>query len=83
MTGGVTSELYTCDILDKERFWKEELLQVNKDFLFAAAISGPVNRSGIISGHAYSVLQAREVKGKRFVLIRYHILCSQYQSDPD
>ncbi|PUU77477.1 hypothetical protein B9Z19DRAFT_1086267 [Tuber borchii] len=72
LTGGVTSELYTCDILDKDRFWKEELLQVNKDFLFAAGILGSVTeeRSGIISGHAYSVLKAREVKGKRFVLVR-------------
>ncbi|PUU83747.1 hypothetical protein B9Z19DRAFT_1071564 [Tuber borchii] len=69
LTGGVTSQLYTCDILDKERLWKEELLQVNKDFLFAAT-SAQVDRSGIIAGHAYSVLQAKEVKGNRFVLIR-------------
>ena len=64
LTGGVTSELYTCDILDKDRFWKEELLQVNKDFLFAAGILGSatVKRSGIISEHAYSVLEAREAK---------------------
>jgi len=83
LTGGVTSELYTCDVLDKERFWKEELLLVNKDFLFAASILGSATseRSGIISGHAYSVLKAREVKGKRFVLIRYHLLCPKYQSD--
>ena len=82
LTGGVTSELYTCDILDKDRFWKEELLQVNKDFLFAAGILGSVTeeRSGIISGHAYSVLKAREVKGKRFVLVRYEFLCSKYRS---
>lgn len=83
LTGGVTSELYTCDVLDKDRFWKEELLLVNKDFLFAASILGNVTseRSGIISGHAYSVLKAREVKGKRFVLIRYHLPCPKYQSD--
>jgi len=58
LTGGVTSELYTCDILDKDRFWKEELFQVNKDFLFAAGILGSATeeRSGIISGRAYSVL---------------------------
>ena len=81
LTGGVTSELYTCDILDKERFWKEELVLVNKDFLFAAYIWGrgvTGDRSGIIAGHAYSVLKAREVKGKRFVLIRYGLPCSKY-----
>ena len=51
MTGSITSELYICDILDKDRFWKEELLQVNKDFLFADGIFGraAAERSGIIS----------------------------------
>jgi hypothetical protein len=73
LTGGVTSEVYTTDILDKNRFWNEELLLANKDFLFAAVILGGVTeeRSGIITGHAYSVLKAREVNGKRFVLVRY------------
>ncbi|KAG0136169.1 large subunit of cytosolic Ca2+-dependent cysteine protease [Tuber indicum] len=72
LTGGVTSEVYTCDVLDKDRFWNEELVLSNKDFLFAAGLLGNVaeERSGIMSGHAYSVLKAREVKGKRFVLIR-------------
>lgn len=71
LTGGVTSEVYTCDILDKDRFWTEELSLANKDFLFAASLLGALDRSGIISGHAYSVLKAREVKGKRFVLVRW------------
>ncbi|CUS13992.1 unnamed protein product [Tuber aestivum] len=68
LTGGVTSEVYTCDVLDKDRFWKEELILANKDFLFAAGLLGNVaeERSGILSGHAYSVLKAREVNGKRF-----------------
>ncbi|PUU77478.1 hypothetical protein B9Z19DRAFT_1194014 [Tuber borchii] len=72
LTGGVTSELYTCDILDKDRFWREEILQVNKNFLFAAGILGSatVKQSRIISEHAYSFLKAREAKRKRFVLIR-------------
>ena len=70
LTGGVTSDFYTCDILDKNKFWTEELELANKDFLFAASLSGAEHRSGILSGHAYSVLKAREVKGKRFVLVR-------------
>ena len=83
LTGSITSELYICDILDKDGFWKEELLQVNKDFLFADGIFGSAaaERSGIILGHAYSVHKVREVKGKGFVLIRYGLLGSKYQSD--
>ncbi|RPA96764.1 cysteine proteinase [Choiromyces venosus 120613-1] len=80
LTGGVTSEVYTCDVLDRDRFWKEELVLANKDFLFAAGLLGNVaaERSGIISGHAYSVLKAKEVNGKRFVLIRNPWGCTEW-----
>lgn len=37
LTGGVTSEIYTTDILDKEHFWTEELMKVNQDFLFGCS----------------------------------------------
>jgi len=37
LTGGVTSELFTTDILDKESFWKNELMQVNETFLFGCS----------------------------------------------
>jgi len=75
LTGGVTSEVWTNDILDKNRFWKEELMLVNKDFLFAAWIptmfKGPADkRSELIKCHAYSVLRAVEIKGQRLVLMR-------------
>ncbi|DBA01573.1 TPA: hypothetical protein N0F65_011544 [Lagenidium giganteum] len=72
MTGGVTSEIITRDILDKDRFWKEEMLKVNKELLFAAAISGVAadEVKGIITGHAYSVLKAVEINGKRLVQMR-------------
>jgi hypothetical protein len=43
LTGGVTSEVYTTDILDTDYFWKEELLKVNEEFLFGCA-------SGIFGG---------------------------------
>ena len=33
-TGGVTTEIYTTNILSKEKFWTEELSKVGKDFLF-------------------------------------------------
>ncbi|CAI5977297.1 unnamed protein product [Closterium sp. NIES-64] len=72
LTGGVTSEIITRDILDKDRFWTDELTKVNKELLFACAISGvnAVSVNGIITNHAYSVLQAVEIKGTRLVHVR-------------
>ncbi|KLU88676.1 hypothetical protein MAPG_07661 [Magnaporthiopsis poae ATCC 64411] len=74
LTGGVTSELYTSDILDKEYFWKEELLKVNKDFLFGCSTGiwgrGLGERKGIVELHAYSVMKAVEIEGQRLVLLK-------------
>jgi hypothetical protein len=74
LTGGVTTEIFSSDILDKDYFWKEELLKVNKDFLFGCAAGifwGPWGeRKGIIEGHAYSIMKAVEVDGKRLCLLR-------------
>ncbi|TGO87468.1 hypothetical protein BPOR_0224g00110 [Botrytis porri] len=73
LTGGVTTEVFSTDILDKEYFWKEELLKVNKDFLFGCAAGifwGRGNRKGIYEGHAYSILRAVEIDGQRLVLLR-------------
>ena len=33
LTGGVTSEVLSSNILDKDRFWSEELMKVNEEFL--------------------------------------------------
>ncbi|RYO77665.1 hypothetical protein DL762_005728 [Monosporascus cannonballus] len=75
LTGGVTSELYTTDILDKEYFWKEELMKVNDEFLFGcntdmwgAGRTG--DRNGIVELHAYSVMRAVEMDGQRLVLLK-------------
>ncbi|KAM0124851.1 hypothetical protein ACHAP3_010094 [Botrytis cinerea] len=73
LTGGVTTEVFSTDILDKEYFWKEELLKVNKDFLFGCAAGifwGRGSRKGIYEGHAYSILRAVEMDGQRLVLLR-------------
>ncbi|GLE04739.1 hypothetical protein PINS_up013718 [Pythium insidiosum] len=72
LTGGVTSEIVCEDILDRDRFWREELTKVNKELLFACAISGvrAFAVHGIIVNHAYSVLKAVEVNGQRFVQVR-------------
>ncbi|KAJ7589467.1 cysteine proteinase [Mycena floridula] len=72
MTGGVTTFISTKDILDTDKFWTEELLKANKDRLFACSFSGSgwTVPSGLYANHAYAVLRAVEVNGKRFVIVR-------------
>ncbi|RYP03722.1 hypothetical protein DL764_004946 [Monosporascus ibericus] len=75
LTGGVTSELYTTDILDREYFWKEELMKVNDEFLFGCNTdmwgTGRTGvRNGIVELHAYSVMRAVEMDGQRLVLLK-------------
>ncbi|KAJ4247167.1 hypothetical protein NW762_013306 [Fusarium torreyae] len=74
LTGGVTSELLTTDILDKEYFWKEELLKVNDEFLFGCSTGiwgrGWGERKGIIESHAYSIQKAVEIDGKRLLKLK-------------
>ncbi|KAG6828438.1 hypothetical protein H0H92_007965 [Tricholoma furcatifolium] len=80
LTGGITSFVYTKDILDVNAFWSDELLHANKDRLFGCAYdildatrSGGAfipTVNGLVGGHAYSVLRAVEYKDKRFVVIR-------------
>lgn len=74
LTGGVTSELYTTDILDKEYFWKEELMKVNDQFLFGCSTGmwgiGWGERKGIVELHAYSIMRAVEIDGQRLLLLK-------------
>ncbi|KAF7332285.1 Calpain catalytic domain-containing protein [Mycena kentingensis (nom. inval.)] len=79
MTGGVTTFIPTKDILDADAFWNEELLLATQDRLFGCGFdtldssrSGKEDPTvnGLIGGHAYSVLRAVEVRGKRFIVLR-------------
>ncbi|KAF3388884.1 Calpain-type cysteine protease ADL1 [Penicillium rolfsii] len=80
LTGGVTSEILSSNILDKDRFWSEELMKVNEEFLFGCGTglfsnwldtrSPPRDRKGISENHSYSIMEAREVKGKRLLRLR-------------
>ncbi|OAL40239.1 hypothetical protein AYO20_00659 [Fonsecaea nubica] len=80
LTGGVTTEIYSTDILDREAFWRDELMQVGKKFLFGCATGffanwldttgAPREREGIAEGHAYSIMDAREVEGQRLLKLR-------------
>jgi hypothetical protein len=81
LTGGVTTELFSTDILDKDKFWTDELMKVNKDFLFGCGQMGGSygERNGILEKHAYSIMEAREVEGQRLLKLRYalvSLLCS-------
>ena len=75
---GVSTVLQSKDILDADRFWNEELLRANKDRIFGCSFNSlDSNRNGykalvqgLMGDHAYSVLRAVEVKGKRFVVVR-------------
>lgn len=80
LTGGVGNEIHISDILDRNKFWKEELMNVNNDFLFGC-VTGTfddwrdeeepmIARQGITRMHSYTILEAKEVEGKRLMKIR-------------
>lgn len=61
MTGGVTTTIATKRVLRKQALWKE-LSQDVGDFVFAlSAIGRAGSTSGVVLGHAYSILDATEV----------------------
>ncbi|KAJ6589388.1 hypothetical protein B0H19DRAFT_1248934 [Mycena capillaripes] len=79
LTGGVSSFVQSKDILDKDKFWQEELLKANKDRIFACSFQGlnPTRNgdfdatiSGLHSKHSYAVLKTLDFKEKRFLVIR-------------
>ncbi|KAI1319854.1 hypothetical protein EDD11_002848 [Mortierella claussenii] len=75
LTGGVSSMIYTVDILNKDRFWEEDMKQVNKTLLIGCCITRVgietiTEKRGIIGGHAYSVLRVGEYQGERLVQVR-------------
>ena len=80
----MTSEVSTTDILDKDDFWQDQLLKVGKEFLFGCATGfwpdwlderdnmppSQKERQGILEGHAYSLMEAVEVKGQKLCKLR-------------
>ncbi|KAF1808427.1 cysteine proteinase, partial [Eremomyces bilateralis CBS 781.70] len=63
LTGGVTTEVFSSDILDRDKFWGE-LMRVNEDFLFGCGQMGGIygSRKGILEKHAYGIMEAREIE---------------------
>jgi len=81
LTGRIGTTIHTNNILDKDKFWNEELSKVNTEFLFNLHTSRWKNspqtkelsrsrQKGLVGGHAYAILKAVEIGGKRLVLIR-------------
>ncbi|EAW06575.1 calpain-like protein [Aspergillus clavatus NRRL 1] len=82
LTGGVTSDILTSNILDKDRFWNEELMKVNEEFLFGCGTGlfsnwldpsyrgPPRDRKGISENHSYSIMDAKEIDGQRLLRMR-------------
>ncbi|KAL6884918.1 hypothetical protein HDV57DRAFT_404943 [Trichoderma longibrachiatum] len=75
LSGGVTTELLTSDILDLDAFWDNEMSKVNKEFMFGCSTGlldyGYGQRDGISEAHAYVVVDARTLKsGQRLVKLR-------------
>jgi len=82
LTGGVASVIQTNRILDKNLLW-EELLEVNKKFLFAASSQSASDsghmRQGLVLSHAYSIIKAVEEEdeeGNKFKLVLVRYVCS-------
>ena len=83
LTGGVTTEIYTTNILNKDKFWYGELCKIGRDFVFSAAAASyrewraphqstlrNERRQGIVSQHAYAILETYEGHGQRLVKMR-------------
>ncbi|WPH00465.1 Hypothetical protein R9X50_00329400 [Acrodontium crateriforme] len=69
LTGGVGVVLNPEDIMDKERFWREQLSEVNKKYLFGGG-SKPTSSKGFIGSHAYAVLEAWEEGDLKLLKLR-------------
>ncbi|KAI4192177.1 MAG: hypothetical protein LQ348_003243 [Seirophora lacunosa] len=82
LTGGVTTELLSTDILDIDKFWTDEIMKVNDEFLFGCSTGrfdkwqGSKDaekagaRKGVVRMHAYSVMEAKDIKGERLLRVR-------------
>lgn len=69
LTGGVGVVINPEDIMCKDRFWKEQLSQVNVKYLFGGG-SKPTATKGFVGGHAYAVLRTWEEGDVRLVKLR-------------
>ncbi|KAF2724260.1 cysteine proteinase [Polychaeton citri CBS 116435] len=69
LTGGVGVVINPEDIMDKDRFWRDQLMQVNRKYLFGGG-SKHTSTKGFVGGHAYAVLQAWEEGDLKLLKLR-------------
>lgn len=72
LTGGVAVLIRPEDIMDKGRFWEEQLSQVNSKYLFGGGTHYNNNKEykGLAASHEYAVLEVFEEDDLRLVKIR-------------
>ena len=71
MTGGVSTQLHTRDIMNKDRFWQEELHQVNTEILFSVRTSNYGGFGSIDAPTGTPIIRTYEGHGQRLLLLRY------------
>jgi hypothetical protein len=69
LTGGVGVVINPEDIMDKERFWREQLSHVNEKYLFGGGTKMSATK-GFVGGHAYAVLKHFEEGDLKLLKIR-------------
>lgn len=74
MTGGVSTQLYTRDIMNRDRFWQEELHQLNTEFLFSVRTSNyggyGMTANSIDAPTGTPIIRTYEGHGQRLLLLR-------------
>ena len=55
--------------MDKEKFWREQLSQVNEKYLFGGG-SRRFASKGVVGGHAYAVLKTYEEGDLKLLKLR-------------
>ncbi|KAG8882798.1 hypothetical protein FRB97_007732 [Tulasnella sp. 331] len=85
LTGAVSTIMYVQDLLDTDLYWKDELMRVGVDRLFACFtpdldfVTGDAGddiptpapqTNGLITGHAYGIIKAVEFHDSKFLRLR-------------
>lgn len=65
LTGGVTTEIYTTNILDKDQFWEKELSKVGDEYLFSCGLACYRNWRQNLDDKSERALMERAVQEKR------------------
>ena len=69
-TGGVSTQTHTRDIIDRDRFWKDQLGNINQKYLFTVRKKPYADFQGTSVG-ATPIIRIFEGFGVRLVLLRY------------